>query len=87
MTNRQTAAKIVAVMLSNLRPDIDDLDVAYVAQKAGKKHTSLKVAGKVKELAKQFLQPWIDRMEKVATPKVKKDTDESVPAAEELGDK
>lgn len=72
MTNRQTAAKLVADGLKALKDTIKATPCSGVAKVAGKHHTSQAAAEKVRVAANKFIDPWIDRMVKLYAPKPKK---------------
>lgn len=72
MTNRQTAAKMVATGLQAMKDAIGAADRSVVAREAGKHHTSQKAADKVKDIARKFIDSWIERMTNTANPKPRK---------------
>lgn len=69
MTNRQTAAKLVAEGLKELKKAIKELPCSAVARSAGKHHTSQAAANKAREFAYKFIDPWLARLEKLVAPK------------------
>jgi hypothetical protein len=72
MTNRQTAAKLIADGLKELKMTIKGLPCSAIAKAADKHHTSQAAADKARDFAYKFIDPWIVRMENTQKPKPKK---------------
>lgn len=81
MTNRQIAAKMVAIGLKDLQEQLKIATIKSIAETGGKKHTTTGAADKVRGVAIKFIDPWIVRMEKLMTPKAEKATKEPAEAS------
>lgn len=65
LTNKQAAARIVKKALSNAEAAIDAMDNKSIASVAEKSRLSDDKATEVKEYAKQFLKPSLDRVNNI----------------------
>lgn len=66
MTNRQIAAKLVAMGLADIKQQIKNYLINDIASVGGKQRISQATADKVRMAAVRFIDPWVKRMEKVA---------------------
>lgn len=80
-TNRQIAAELVVRGLKDIEQQIQKLPPADIAAAGDKQRISYGVADKVRNIAARFITPWVDRMERLTRPKVKRAKDEQPEAA------
>jgi hypothetical protein len=65
LTNKQAAARIAKKLLTGLESTISAMDNKYIASVADKSRLSDDKAREVKEYAKAFLKPALDRVENI----------------------